>query len=97
MMQQRGWTLLFHEGVIAQLRKLRAAAERAEQNDPQGFENNANAKLFRALSQLIMEVVPSDPARGEFANATPWGRRTATGRAQRSDGCSAVLPLRLQD
>lgn len=35
-MQRHGWTLLFHEGVIEQLRKLHAAAERAEQNDPQG-------------------------------------------------------------
>ncbi|MBN0516917.1 toxin YhaV, partial [Pseudomonas aeruginosa] len=54
-MQRHGWTLLFHEGVIEQLRKLHAAAERAEQNDPQGFESNANVKLFRALSQLIMD------------------------------------------
>lgn len=37
-MQRHGWTLLFHEGVIEQLRKLQVAAERAEQNDPQGFK-----------------------------------------------------------
>ena len=61
-MQRHGWTLLFHEGVIEQLRRLQAAVERAEQNDPQGFESNANVKLFRALSQLILNVVPSDPS-----------------------------------
>ena len=29
-MQRHGWTLLFHEGVILQLRKLRESAARAE-------------------------------------------------------------------
>lgn len=85
-MQRHGWTLLFHEGVIEQLRKLHAAAERAEQNDPQGFESNANVKLFRALSQLIMDAVPSDPARDEFRQGNTLGpayrhwRRAKIGR-----------------
>ena len=85
-MQRHGWTLLFHEGVVLQLRKLRAAAERAERNDPQGFENNANLKLFRALSQSIMEVVPGDPSRDEFRQGKPLGptcrhwRRAKIGR-----------------
>ncbi|MBV6791641.1 type II toxin-antitoxin system YhaV family toxin [Xanthomonas euvesicatoria] len=72
-MQRHGWSLLFHEGVIEQLRKLHAAAERAERNDPQGFEGNANVKLFWALSQLIMEVVPGDPARDEFRQGNTLG------------------------
>ncbi len=36
-MQRHGWTLLFHEGVIVQLRKLQEAAARAEQNDSEGL------------------------------------------------------------
>lgn len=85
-MQRHGWTLLFHEGVIAQLRKLQTAAARAEQSDPQGFDGNANVKLFRALSQLILEVVPSDPARDEFRQGNTLGtdyrhwRRAKIGR-----------------
>ena len=85
-MQRHGWTLLFHEGVIEQLRKLQAAAERAEQNDPQGFESNANVKLFRALSQLILDTVPSDPARDEYRQGNTLGpehrhwRRAKIGR-----------------
>ena len=85
-MQRHGWTLLFHDGVVGQLSKLRAAAERAERNDQQGFENNANVKLFRALSQLIMEVVPSDPSRDEFRQGNTLGptyrhwRRAKIGR-----------------
>ena len=46
---------------------------RAERNDAQGFQNNANVKLFRALSQLIMEVVPSDPSREEFRHGNTLG------------------------
>jgi len=85
-MQRHGWTLLFHEGVIAQLGKLQEAAERAEQNDPQGFENNANVKLLRALSQLILEGIACDPARDEFRQGNTLGtpyrhwRRAKIGR-----------------
>ena len=85
-MVRRGWTLLFHEGVTLQLRKLQEAAARAEQNDPQGFESNANVKLFRALSHLIMEAVPTDPARDEFRQGNTLGtayrhwRRAKIGR-----------------
>ncbi|MBW7862747.1 MAG: type II toxin-antitoxin system YhaV family toxin [Rhodocyclaceae bacterium] len=85
-MECHGWTLLFHEGVVEQLRKLHAAAQRAERNDPQGFAGNANVKLFRALSQLIMDVVPSDPARDEFRQGNTLGpayrywRRAKIGR-----------------
>ena len=85
-MQRHGWTLLFHDCLVEQLRKLQAAAQRAEQNDPQGFEANANVKLFRALSHLIMNVVPGDPARDEYRQRNTLGtayrhwRRAKIGR-----------------
>ncbi|UBM23391.1 type II toxin-antitoxin system YhaV family toxin [Pseudomonas sp. p1(2021b)] len=85
-MLRHGWTLLFHEGVTLQLHKLQEATARAEQNDPQGFENNANVKLFRALSHLIMEAVPADPGRDEFRQGNTLGtayrhwRRAKIGR-----------------
>jgi len=85
-MQRHGWTLLFHDCLIAQLRKLHAAARRAERNDPQGFESNANVKLLRALSQLIVDVVPGDPSRDEFRQGNTLGpacrhwRRAKIGR-----------------
>lgn len=85
-MQRHGWTLLFHAGVIAQLRKLQAAAQRAQRNDPRGFEGNANVKLLRALSQLMLDGVPSDPARDEFRQGNTLGpayrhwRRAKIGR-----------------
>ena len=82
-MLQHGWTLLFHEGVTLQLRKLQEAAARAEQNDPQGFESNANVKLFRALSHLIMEAVPAVMS---SAKATRWAPPTDIGGGQESVG-----------
>ncbi|MBS7560175.1 type II toxin-antitoxin system YhaV family toxin [Pseudomonas sp. RC4D1] len=85
-MQSHGWTLLFHECVVQQLQKLHAAAQRAERSDPEGFASNANVKLFRALSQLIIEVVPGNPARDEYRQGNTLGpayrhwRRAKIGR-----------------
>ena len=85
-MQRHGWTLLFHDCVAEQLQKLSAAADRAKHTDPDGYEGNANAKLFRALSQLILDVVPSDPARDEYRQGNTLGsaychwRRAKVGR-----------------
>lgn len=85
-MQRHGWTLLFHDCVIEQLQKLHAAARRAQDNDPKGFEFNANVKLFRGLSHLMLDVVPGDPARDEYRQGNTLGpehrhwRRTKIGR-----------------
>jgi toxin YhaV len=85
-MQRHGWVLLFHECIVEQLQKLHAAAERARRSDPKGFEHDANVKLFRALSQLILEAVPSDPAREEYRQGNTLGpahrhwRRAKIGR-----------------
>ena len=56
MIQRYGRPLLFHEGVIEELRKRQAATLRAEQTDSQGFGSNANVKLFRALSHCLMDT-----------------------------------------
>lgn len=72
-MQRHGWILLFHEYIVEQLQKLHTAAKRAQRNDPAGFEGDANVKLFRALSQLILETVPSDPGRDEYREGNTLG------------------------
>jgi len=85
-MQRYGWTLLFHDCVIGQLQRLYAVAQRAETKDPQGFASNANVKLFRVLAQLMMEAIPSDPARAEYRQGNTLGtayrhwRRAKIGR-----------------
>ena len=63
-----------------------AAAERAKQQDPNGFDANANVRLFNALSKLIFEAVPSDPNREEYRQGNTMGpafrhwRRAKIGR-----------------
>ena len=86
MIQRHGWNLLFHECLIEQLRKLEAAASRAQVQDPEGFESNANVKLFDALTTLIFEAIPSDPSRDEYRQGNTLGpafrhwRRAKIGR-----------------
>ena len=86
MIQRHGWNLLFHECLSDQLQKLYAASLRAQQQDPQGFESNANVRLFGALSKLIFDVVPSDPNREEYRQGNTIGvtfrhwRRAKLGR-----------------
>ncbi len=86
MIERHGWNLLFHDCLIEQLRKLDAAASRAKAQDPEGFESNANVKLFDALATLILEAVPSDPSRDEYRQGNTMGpafrhwRRAKIGR-----------------
>lgn len=86
MIQKNGWTLLFHECLIEQLRKLNASSERAKRQDPEGFFSNANVRLFAALSKVIFEDVPSDPNREEYRQGNTLGaeyrhwRRAKIGR-----------------
>lgn len=86
MIQRHGWSLLFHECLSEQLEKLHAAAERAQQQDPQGSGSNANVRLFNALSKLIFEAVPGDPNREEYRQGNTMGtafrhwRRAKIGR-----------------
>jgi toxin YhaV len=85
-MRRHGWTLLFHDAIVEQLRRLHAAAQRAERKDPKGSAGNANVRLFRALSQLMLEAVPSDPGREEYRQGNTLGsayrhwRRAKIGR-----------------
>lgn len=72
-MQRHGWTLLFHDCLVKQLQRLSAAADRARKANQKGFEGNANVKLLRALSQLILEVVPSDPSRELYRQGRTMG------------------------
>ena len=74
-MRRHGWTLLFHDGLIDQLRKLQHAVRRAQRSDPTGFASNANVKLFHALSRLMLEVIPQDPSGVEYRQGSTLGPR----------------------
>lgn len=85
-MQRHGWTLLFHDCVIEQLQRLHTAAQRAEMKDPKNYADNANVKLLRALSHLMLDVVPLDPANDFYRQGNTLGtnyrhwRRAKIGR-----------------
>jgi len=89
VIKRHGWNLLFHQCLSEQLQKLHAAQQRARQQDPQGFESNANVRLFAALSKLIFDAVPSDPNREEYRQGNTMGdafrhwRRAKIGRRLR--------------
>jgi toxin YhaV len=72
-MQSHGWNLLFHDCLIEQLQKLQEGAQRAQAQDPAGFESNSNVRLFEAVSKLILEAVPSDPNRDEYRQGNTIG------------------------
>jgi toxin YhaV len=86
VIQRHGWSLLFHECICEQLKKLQVAAERAKQKDPQEFQSNSNVRLLAALSKLIFDAVPTDPNREEYRQGNTMGpafrhwRRAKIGR-----------------
>jgi toxin YhaV len=85
-MQRHGWTLLFHDCFLDQLKVLEGAVARARRNDPAGFEGNSNVSLFSALVDLIHETIPQEPGRDEYRQGNTLGmsyrhwRRAKTGR-----------------
>jgi toxin YhaV len=68
-----GWTLLSHEAINIQLRKLAVEYERARKADPEGFASNPNVKLFAALGTLMTETIPGDPTRPEYRQGNTLG------------------------
>ena len=68
-----GWTLLYHEAILGQLRNLAAAEARARKADPKDFRSNANVKLFAAVAKLMMKAIPTDPGRPEYRQGNTLG------------------------
>jgi len=68
-----GWTLLFHEQIVRQLKNLDDACKRARKVDPKKFKINANVKLFAALARLVFDVIPADPGRPEYRQGNTLG------------------------
>ena len=72
-MQRDGWTLLFHDCIIDQLRELYPAPRRAGRRDPSGFASNANGKVFHVLRRLMLEAIPRDPSQDEYRQGSTLG------------------------
>ena len=66
--------LLFHAGLIGQLRTLVVAYRKAKADDPAGFRSNANVKLLAAVARLVLDVVPADPTLPEYRQGNMLGK-----------------------
>ncbi len=72
-MKAHGWTILFHDCLIQQIRKLDEACARAKERDPQNDQANANVKTLRALAKVILNDVPEDPSRRAYRQGNTLG------------------------
>ncbi len=72
-MQAHGWTILVHDCLATQLRKLHDAGERARVQDPEGYCSNANVRAFAALARLMLDTVPQDPGRAAYRQGNTLG------------------------
>ena len=85
-MKSGDWSLLFHRCALEQLERLKAASDKAIANSPQNAIGNANVKLYAALARLMLETIPSDPARDDYRHGNTMGpdfrhwRRAKIGR-----------------
>jgi toxin YhaV len=67
------WSLLFHRCVLEQMERLKTASDKAIASSPQNALENANVKLYAALAKLMLETIPSDPARDEYRQGNTMG------------------------
>lgn len=73
MLQRHGCRLAAHPLLLDQVDRLIAAAERARQADPAGWQGNANVKLLATLCNLMLDRVPRDPLAAEFRQGNTLG------------------------
>jgi len=61
-----GWKLFAHPLFLSQFEALLAQVELLRQQHPDGYGRKKPAKLLAAISKLIFDVIPQDPARPEY-------------------------------
>jgi toxin YhaV len=74
MTEAHGWNLYFHACLIDQLSTLQASVQRAQEQNPQTYQSNANYKLFKQLSRLIYDVIPLNPNSDAYRQGNTMGK-----------------------
>lgn len=69
-----GWTLLFHPCLLDQIEALVAQVEKARAKDPAGYRRKRSAVLLAAISRIIFELVPQDPANPAYRQGDTLGK-----------------------
>jgi len=72
-MTVNGWTILFHDCLIQQIRKLDEARARAKEREPENYRANANVKTLEALAKVMLNDVPEDPSRPAYRQGNTLG------------------------
>jgi toxin YhaV len=69
-----------------QVDELAAAARRVTMADPAGHRHHPHVKLFAAVSKLVRDVIPADPAGPEFILGNTLGPRNRHWRRAKFNG-----------
>ena len=69
-----GWTLYEHPEFTRQREKLEAAVLARRKKDPEGYRSIGDAKLLAAITRLILEIIPADPAADAFRQGGTLGK-----------------------
>jgi toxin YhaV len=72
-MEVNGWTILVHECLVDQIRRLDAARAKARDRDPVGYMSNANVRTLAALAKLMLCTIPDDPGRADYQQGNTLG------------------------
>ncbi|MBI5162668.1 MAG: type II toxin-antitoxin system YhaV family toxin [Magnetospirillum sp.] len=72
-MTVNGWTLLFHDTMIGQVRTLADAFQRARASDPKGYRANANVRVLAAIAKLVLSTIPQDPGHANYRIGNTMG------------------------
>jgi toxin YhaV len=73
MISAHGWTILAHPLFLDQIDRLVDAVALAQTKDPGGYASTGEAKLLRALRELIFDKIPSDPTRSDYRQGNTLG------------------------
>ncbi len=68
-----GWTLLFHDLMIGQMRILAEAYHRARASQPENYRSNANVRLLAAIAKLVLSTIPQDPGLTQYRLGNTMG------------------------
>jgi toxin YhaV len=61
-----GWTLFAHPLFLDQFEALARQVEALKRKDPVGYTKKNATKRLLAIAKLTFEVIPQDPARGDY-------------------------------
>lgn len=68
-----GWAVYFHPLFLAQLEALTRQVEALKKKDPARYAGRNATKRLAALSKLVFDVIPQDPARLDYRQGGTLG------------------------